>query len=97
MIAALGHHQCCVFLLLSDWNRYRYSIELGRTRCGQPRGSFLLLQKGFAMTEKLLVRVGWVHLDLPPETAKATDRLAGAENISRAAFRRLLVHYLRTL
>jgi hypothetical protein len=91
MIAALGHRQCCIFILHSDWNQYRYSIELGRTRCGQPRGSFRLLRKGFDMTEKATRPRRLVQLELPPETAKAIDRLAGTENISRAAFRRLLV------
>jgi Ribbon-helix-helix protein, copG family len=89
MTAALGH-QCCIFLLHSDRNQYRYPIEFRRTRCGQPRGSFLLLRKGFAMTEKAIRPRRLVQLD--SETVKAIDRLAGAETISRAAWiRRLLV------
>jgi hypothetical protein len=89
MTAALGH-QCCIFLLHSDWNQYRYSIELGRTRCGQPRGSFLLLRKGFDMTEKATRPRRLVQLELPPETVEAIDRLAGTETISRAAWIRRL-------
>jgi hypothetical protein len=44
------------------------------------------------MTEKATRPRRLVSLDLPLETVKAIDRLAGAETISRAAWiRRLLV------
>jgi Ribbon-helix-helix protein, copG family len=44
------------------------------------------------MTEKAIRPRRLVQLDLPPQTVKTIDRLAGAETISRAAWiRRLLV------
>ena len=71
MTAALGH-QCCIFLLHSDRNQYRYTIEFRRTCCGQPRGSFRLLRKGFDMTEKATRPRRLVQLELPPETVEAS-------------------------
>ena len=78
------------FLLHSDRNQYRYPIEFRRTRCGQPRGSFRLLRKGFDMIEKATRPRPLVQLELPPETVEAIDRLAGTETISRAAWTRRL-------